>query len=77
MFKVCTVFGGMVSTSDAVPRYSAVMLDRLCEAVSHRGSRLFKKRVRELTEEPDGSLRVVYDLQGERREALLEKPPTD
>ena len=73
LFQVCTVFGGVVATSDLVGAYSPSMMEQFREAFLHRGSRLYEKRVREVKLETDGSVSVVYDLQGDRREITIEK----
>ena len=73
LFQACTVFGGVVATSDLVGAYSPSMMEQLREAVLHRGSRLFEKRVREVNLDTDGSVSVVYDLQGDRRGITIER----
>lgn len=73
LFQACTIFGGIVATSDPVGVYSPSMMEQFREAVLHRGSRLFEKRVHELKREPDGSHSVVYDLQGDRRGITIDK----
>jgi hypothetical protein len=73
LFQACTVFGGVVATSDPVGSYSPSILEQFREAVLHRGSRLFEKRVRGMKVEKDGSVSVIYDLQGDRREVSIRK----
>jgi len=75
LFLACTLFGGLLSTSDAVSGYTSAALGRFRDVVLRRGTRLYDKRVHAVTEKPDGSMLVEYELRGERLEAGID-PPT-